>query len=137
ITPSDTQVGRNTLTLGSDWPFRHLHDNIGTNRINIRNILCRDPFALPALTRAVDFFDSTVERGWDGIPEMEESIFLEADVDKHRLQSHLDIFDSAFVDRANNVTRGVALDAIIFEPSGLQQRQPAPLLLPTDNQPLP
>ena len=54
----------------------------------------------PRLLRAVDFFDSTVERGWDGIPEMEESIFLEADVDKHRLQPHLDIFDSAFVDRA-------------------------------------
>jgi hypothetical protein len=51
---------------------------------------------------------------------MEESVFLEADVDKHRLQAHLDIFDSAFVDRANNVTRSVALDAIFFEPAVLQ-----------------
>ncbi len=137
VTPGETQVGRDARTLGSDRPFRHLHDNIRTNRINIRNILCRDPFALPALTRAVDFFDSTVERGWDGIPEMEESIFLEADVDKHRLQPHLDIFDSAFVDRANNVTRSVALDAIFFEPSVLQQRHAALQLLHADNQLVP
>src|SRR5438477_3158374 len=134
VTPGETQVGRDARTLGSDRPFRHLDDNIRTNRINTRNIFCRDPFAMPALTRTVDFFDSTVERGRNSIPEMEESIFLEADVDEHRLQSHLDIFDSAFVDRANNVTRSIALDAIFFESSVFQQRHAALQLLHADNQ---
>src|SRR5438045_8133846 len=124
VTPGETQVGRDARPLGSDRPFRHLDDNIGTNGLNTRNIFCRDPFAMAALTRTVDFFDSTVERGRNGIPKMEESIFLEADVDEHRLQSHLDILDSAFVDRANNVARSVALDAIFFESSVFQERHP-------------
>jgi len=68
---------------------------------------------------------------------MEEGIFLEADVDEHRLQSHLDIFDSAFVDRANNVTGSVALDAIFFESSVLQQRHAALQLLHADYQLVP
>src|SRR5207244_1306051 len=137
VTPGETQVRGHARPLGSDRSFRHLDDDIRTNRINTRNIFCRDPFAMPALTRAVDFFDSTVERGWDGIPKMEESIFLEADVDEHRLQSHLDILDSAFVYRANNVARSVALDAIFFELSVFQERHAALQLFYADNQLVP
>ena len=65
---------------------------------------------------------------------MEESIFLEADVNKHRLQSHLDVFDSAFKDRANNIARSVALDAIFLESSVLEQRHSPLELLHADNQ---
>src|SRR5205814_1902731 len=84
---------------------------IANKMISIRNIIYRDPFALATLTRAVDFIETTLERGWDGIPEMEQSIFLEADVDKHRLQPPRDIFYSAFAHQSNNVTQSVALDA--------------------------
>src|SRR2546430_14296080 len=89
---------------------------------------------MPAFTRTIDFFDAAVERGRNGIPEMKKSIFLEADVDKHRLQSHLDVFDSAFIDRADNVARSVALDAIFFESSVFQQRHSALQLLRAHNQ---
>jgi hypothetical protein len=34
---------------------------------------------------------------------MKERIFLEADVDKHRLQSHLDVFDLTFENAAYDV----------------------------------
>jgi hypothetical protein len=34
---------------------------------------------------------------------MKERIFFEADVDKHRLQPHLDVFDFTLVDAAYDV----------------------------------
>jgi len=34
------------------------------------------------------------------VPKMEKRIFVEADVDEHRLQTHLDVFNAAFVNAA-------------------------------------
>src|SRR5438132_11892370 len=82
VTPGETQVGRHARTLGSDRPFRHLDDDIGTNGINTRNIFRRDPLAMPALPRALAFFASGVQRGRHGIPDMSHSMFLEPDVDE-------------------------------------------------------
>ena len=53
---------------------------------------------------------------------MEKGILLEADVDEHRLQPHLDVLDLALVNAADNVTRGAALDAVFFELTILEQR---------------
>jgi hypothetical protein len=51
---------------------------------------------------------------------MEERVFLEADVDEHRLQPHLDVLDLPFVNAADDVPGGVPLDVIFFEPSVLE-----------------
>ena len=59
------------------------------------------------------------------VPEMQERVFLEADVDKHRLQTHLDVLNFAFVNAADDVARAVALDAVFFEPAVLEQRHAA------------
>ena len=40
---------------------------------------------MTALAGPIDFLDATIERSWNRIPKMEESVFLEADVDEHRL----------------------------------------------------
>ena len=44
---------------------------------------------------ALDLLDAAVERGGQGVPEMEEGVLLEADVDEHRLEAVLDVFDAA------------------------------------------
>ena len=137
VTPGETQIGGDARAFCPNRPFRHLNDYVGTNRINIRNIFGCDAFALTTFARAIDLLDAAIERGGDCVPKMEKSIFLETDVDKHRLQSHLDVLDSAFKDRANNITRSVALDAIFLESSVLQQRHSPLQLLHADNQLVP
>jgi hypothetical protein len=52
---------------------------------------------------------------------MEERIFLEADVDEHRLQAVLDVFDAAFENAPDDVAIGFALDAVFLEHSVLHQ----------------
>ena len=73
------------------------------------------------LPRPIDFLDAAVERGRNGVPEMEERIFFEADVDEHRLQAHLDVLDFALVNAADDVARAVSLDAVFFEPAVFEQ----------------
>ena len=53
---------------------------------------------------------------------MKECVLFEADVNKHRLQAHLDVFDFALVNAADDVPRGLTLDAIFLEPAILEQR---------------
>ena len=69
----------------------------------------------------LDLLDPAVERGGNGVPEMEEGIFFQADVDKHRLEAGLDIFDPALVDAAGDVAGAVAFNAIFLEPAVLEQ----------------
>ena len=104
-----------------------MNNDFRTDRIDVRNVFGRDSLSL-FLRRAVDFFDSAVERGGKCVPKVQERIFVEADVDEHRLQAHLDVLDPAFVDRANNIARAATLDAVLFETSILEQRH-APLEL--------
>ena len=75
--------------------------------------------------RPIDFFDAAVEGGGDGVPKMEKGVFLEADVHEHRLQSHLDVLDFAFVDAADDVARVAPLDAVFLKPAILEQRHAA------------
>jgi hypothetical protein len=53
---------------------------------------------------------------------MKEGVFFEADVDEHRLQSHLDVLDFALVNAANDVARAFTLDAVFLESAILEQR---------------
>ena len=65
---------------------------------------------------------------------MEERIFVQIDIDEHRLQSHLDVLDPALVNRADDLALAAALDAILFEPIILEQRDAALEFLHADYQ---
>src|SRR5204862_4005699 len=60
---------RHTSSL-RDWSSDVCSSDL--NRINIRNIFCRDSFARPSVCRSVNFFDSAVERGRNRVPRSEE-----------------------------------------------------------------
>src|ERR1700737_116314 len=115
IAPRETQIGRDARPLCPNWTLRHLHDHFRANRIDIRNILRRDPLSL-FFPGSVDFFDSAVERRRNRVPKMQERVFLQADVDEHRLQTHLDILNATLVNAADDVARVAPLNAIFFPP---------------------
>ena len=48
---------------------------------------------------------------------MKKRVFFEADVDKHRLQPHLDVSDFSLVDAADDIPRGATFDAIFLQPA--------------------
>ena len=56
------------------------------------------------------------------------AFFLEADVDEHRLQPHLDVLYPALVDTPDDVAGAVPLNVILFEPAILEKGD-APLQL--------
>ncbi len=125
IATGETKIGRNARPFASDRSFRHLHDDFGADRIDTRDILGRQAFLILFPIRPLDFLDAAVERGGDRIPKMEEGIFLESDVDEHRLQTGLDVFDPSFVNASGDVAGAVALDAILLELAVLEQSDAA------------
>ena len=94
-----------------------MDNNVRADGINIWNIFCRDPLAMTALVRAIDFLDATIKRSWNRVPKMEKGVLFKADIDEHRLQPHFDVLDPALVDRADDIASAVALDVIFFQPS--------------------
>src|SRR5262249_20796887 len=70
---------------------------------------------------AIDFLNPAVERSGDCIPKMKERVFLEADVHKHRLQSHLNVFDFTLINAADDIPRAFTLDAVLLQPAILEQ----------------
>ena len=52
---------------------------------------------------------------------MEERVLFEADVNKHRLQTHLDVFDFALVNAAYDVPRTLTLNTVFLEAATLEQ----------------
>jgi hypothetical protein len=75
---------------------------------------------LPAVF-AIDLLNAAIERGWQGIPEMQECVFLESDVHEHRLQAVFDVLHAALEDAADNVPIGFAFDGILFEHAIFEQ----------------
>ena len=63
---------------------------------------------------------------------MKKRILVEADVDEHRLQTHLDVFDAALVNAADDLARAATLDAVFFQAAILEQRHAALEFLHTD-----
>src|SRR5439155_1072806 len=119
-----TEISRDSRSFCPNRTFGDLHDYLRADRVNVWNILCRDSFARPLVCRAVNFLDSTVKCGRNRIPEMKEGVFFEADVDKHRLQPHLDVSNFTLVNAADDVPRVLALDAVFFESTILEQGDP-------------
>src|SRR5205807_8432674 len=125
IAPGETEIGGDARSLCSNRALGDLHDDFRADRIDARNVFGGDPFARPFVGRPIDFFDATVERGGNGIPEMEEGVFFEADVHEHRLQPNLDVLDFALVNAADDVARAFPLDAVFFKLAVLEQGDPA------------
>ena len=125
ITSRQADIGRDARALVADRAFGDLHHHFRTDRINLRHVFGRDLFLGFAFVGAIDLFDAAVQAG-KRIPEMKESVFLEADVDKHGLQTMFDVFDFSFEDTANDVSIGVPFDVVFFEYAIFEERD-APL----------
>ena len=72
----------------------------------------------------LDRLDARVERGGDRVPVMEKGVFIEADVDEHRLEAGLEVLDLALVDAAGNLAVAFALDGEFLEPAAFQDGDP-------------
>src|SRR5436305_1532098 len=114
IPGGEAEIRRDARPLSSDRSLRALHDHFRTGRLDVRYVLRRDALLVPFFGGAIDFFDPAIERSRNRVPEMQERIFLEADVDEHRLQSHLDVLDLTLVDAPNDVPGAVPLDVVFF-----------------------
>ena len=73
------------------------------------------------LRAAVDLLDAAIEGGRDGVPEVEECVLLEADIDEHRLEAVLDVLHAAFEDAVDDIAIALALDGILLEPPVLEE----------------
>jgi hypothetical protein len=57
---------------------------------------------------------------------MEERVLLETDVNEHRLQTMLDVFDFSFEDTSDDVSVGISFEIIFFKHTIFEKRD-APL----------
>ena len=103
VAPGKTEIRGYPRPLVPDGTLGDLHNNIRADGINTRYIFNRDPFSRPLAPAAIDFLNAAVERSRNCVPKMKERIFLEADVDKHRLQPHLDVFDFTLINAADDI----------------------------------
>ena len=124
VAPGKTEIGGNPWTFCADGAFGHLHNDIGADGINARYVFNRNPFSRPLAPAAINFLDTAVECSRYCVPKMEERIFLEADVNKHRLQPHLDVFDFTLVNAADDIPRAFTLDAVLLKPAILEHGDP-------------
>ena len=89
--------------------------------VNAWYVFYRDPFSRALARASVNLFDATVERCRNGVPKMKEGIFFKADVDEHRLQTHLDVFDFTLVNAAYDVPGALTFNTIFFKSATLEQ----------------
>lgn len=123
VATREADVGGDAWALIADRSFFHLHQNIGADGVDVWNILVGDAWGFLFISAfAVDRLDAAVESGGDGVPELEKRIFLESDVDEHRLDAGLDIPDFAFVNAADDVSVGLAFDGVFLEAVVLEKR---------------
>ena len=61
------------------------------------------------------------ERGRDGVPEMQERVFVQADVHEHRLEALLDVAHAALEDAADDVLVAFALDGVFLQHAVLEE----------------
>ena len=85
------------------------------------------------LAFALDLLESGVERGGNGVPEVEERVLVEADIDEHRLEAGLDVVDAALEDAADDVLVALAFDGVFLEHAVLEQGDAAFEFLDVDD----
>ncbi len=115
IASGHADVRRDARAFGADGAFADLHHDIRAGGIDGGDILGGDGFGELLLVVAAHFLDAAVEGGRDGVPEMKEGVFLEADVDEHGLEALLDVFHAAFEDRADDVALADTLDIVFLQ----------------------
>src|SRR5439155_4620603 len=98
-----------------------LYDYIRADWVNAGYVLYRDSFSRPLVPAPIDFFNAAVKRSWDRVPKMKECVFFEADVNKHRLQAHLDVSNLTLINAADYVSRTFTLDAVFLQLAVLEQ----------------
>ena len=91
-------------------------------------------FCSLAASVALHLLVGAIERGREGIGEMEEGVLLEADIDEHGLQAVLDVFDAAFEDGADDVAVALALDGVFLEHAVFEQGDAALEALGVDDE---
>jgi len=121
VAPRKTEIGCHPRPLRTDRAFGDLYDYIRADWVNAGYVLYRDSFSRPLVPAPIDFFNAAVKRSWDRVPKMKERVFLKADVDKHRLQAHLDVSDFPLVDAADDVPRALTFDAVFLQLAILEQ----------------
>src|SRR5207302_10449872 len=97
--------------------INYMYNDIRVDTILTLYNISLDTFASTIVTPANDFFNPAIKRGRNRIPKMQKRVLLESDVDKHRLQSHLDVSDFSLVDAADDIPRGATFDAIFLQPA--------------------
>ena len=134
IAAREADVGGNARPLVADRTLFYLDQDVGTHRVDPRNILMGDllPLLFPDLPG--NSFDAAVERRGNGIPELQEGILLKPDVHEHRLDALLDISNLSFVDGSDNIAVGVAFCGVLLETIILEQRNALFEALAADNE---
>lgn len=115
-------IGGERAGLRADRTLGDLHHDFRPDGIDVRNVLGGD-FALLLLGAAFafDFFQAGVQRGGQGVPEVEERVFFLADVHEHGLEARFYVFDAALEDAANDVVFAFALDGVFFQHAVFQK----------------
>ena len=65
---------------------------------------------------------------------MEEGIFLKPNINKHGLETMLDVFDAALENRAYDIAVGLPFDGVLFEDSIFEQSDASFKFFRADNE---
>ena len=105
-------------SLGANGAFGDLNHDFRADRIDVRDVLGCDFFMLfLGAAFSFDFFESGIKCGGQGVPEVEECVFVLADIDEHGLQTGFDILDLSFEDAADDVVFSFAFQGVFFKDS--------------------
>ena len=121
VTPRKRDIGGDARAFVGDGALGHLHEHFGADWVNLRDVCRGDFLGLFLAPPAFDFLNTAVQRCRDGIPEMQEGVFFEADVHEHRLEAMLDVLDAAFENAADDVAFGGTFDGVFFKLAIFQQ----------------
>ena len=136
ITAGHADICCDARALVADGAFFHLHEDIRAHGVDVWHILVGDArgLLLGVAVAAIDGLNAAVEGGRDGVPELEEGIFLKSDVNEHGFDAGLDVADLAFKNAADDVAIGFAFDGVFLEPVVLEKRDAFLKLFTADDQ---
>ena len=136
IAAGHADIGCNARSLVADGAFFHLHEDIRAHGVDVWHILVGDArgLLLGVAIAAIDGFNPAIEGGRDGVPELQEGIFLKSDVNEHGFDAGLDVADFSFENAADDVAVGFAFDGVFLEPVVLEKRDAFLELFTADDQ---
>ncbi len=108
-------------TFGADGAFGNLDDDIRSDGVDAGDVFGGDFLLGFLFALALDFLKAAVQCCGDGIPEVEEGVFIQADIDEHGFEALLDVFHAAFEDAADDVLVAFALDGVFLKQAVLDE----------------